>query len=78
MFRWISIMAGGPQDGERLIREFYDARPSPPSLRAEDGKICCAIATRTGVPASHCVLVHPAATHEQIERAVDRMLEESL
>lgn len=67
-------MAGGPQDGQHFVRHFYEPRSTPPAMRAEDGKVCCPIATRTAEKASRCVVVHPSATNEQIERAVDDMV----
>jgi len=67
-------MAGGPQDGQRFVRNFYEARMTPPAMRSEDGKVCCPIATHTTTDASRCVVVHPNATDEQIERAVDSMV----
>ena len=67
-------MAGGPQDGQRFRRDFYEPRCTPPAMRAEDGKVCCPIAMHTTEQASRCVVVHPHATSEQIERAVDDMV----
>ncbi|QDE39947.1 hypothetical protein FIV34_12350 [Luteibacter pinisoli] len=77
MYIWISIMAGGPQDGERFQREFYTPRATPPAMRASDGRVCCPVATRTTRAASVCVVVHPQARDEDIERAIDAMVGEA-
>ncbi|UPG87564.1 hypothetical protein L2Y94_09495 [Luteibacter aegosomatis] len=74
MYQWLTIMAGGPQDGQRFLRRYDSPRPTPPALRADDGKVCCPVATHTAVEGGCCVVVHPSATPEQIERAVDAML----
>jgi hypothetical protein len=75
MNRWITIMAGGPQDGEQFPRDFYEPRATPPALRAADGRVCCPVATHIDTTHARCVVVHPEATEAQIERAVDTMLE---
>jgi hypothetical protein len=74
MYTWISLMAGGPQDGERFTREFYTPRATPPAMRASDGQVCCPVAMRTTRRAAVCVLVHPDARDEQIEHAIDAMV----
>lgn len=68
-------MAGGPQDGERIRRDFYKPRTRPPAIRAADGKVCCAVAMHVEMTHALCVVVHPDACDEQIERAVDAMLD---
>jgi hypothetical protein len=75
MHRWITIMAGGPQDGERIRRDFYKPRAHPPAIRAADGKVCCPVAMHVELTHAFCVVVHPDARDEEIERAVDAMLE---
>ncbi|GAA0903911.1 hypothetical protein KR767_15300 [Luteibacter anthropi] len=78
MYQWVTIMAGGPQDGDRIVRAFDKPRMNPPALRAVDGEVCCPVATHTGVQGGCCVVVHPDATPGQIERAVDAMLADPL
>ncbi|KJV32546.1 hypothetical protein [Luteibacter yeojuensis] len=67
-------MAGGPQDGQRFRRDFYAPRATPPAMRASDGKVCCPVAVRNLDEASLCVVVHPQARDEEIERAIDGMV----
>jgi hypothetical protein len=67
-------MAGGPQDGQRFRRDFYTPRATPPAMRASDGKVCCPVAVRNLDEASLCVVVHPLARDEEIERAIDGMV----
>jgi hypothetical protein len=76
MHIWISLMAGGPQDGQRFTREFYTPRSVPPAMRASDGQVCCPVAMRAAAKAAVCVVVHPHARPEEIERAIDAMVAE--
>jgi hypothetical protein len=73
MYRWITIMAGGPQDGERIRRDFYAPRAHP-AIRADDGKMCCPVAMHVELTHAVCVVVHPDACDAQVERAVDTMM----
>ncbi|MDF3983164.1 hypothetical protein P3W24_12745 [Luteibacter sp. PPL201] len=74
MYQWLTIMAGGPQDGQQLVRRYDAPRFTPPAMRASDGKVCCPIATHTAAEGGCCVVVHPGATDKQVERAMDAML----
>lgn len=75
MYTWISLMAGGPQDGQRFRREFYAPRATPPAMRASDGRVCCPVAMRTTRTTAVCVVVHPHALEHEIEQAIDAMVE---
>lgn len=67
-------MAGGPQDGERIHRDFYAPRAHPPAIRASDGKVCCPVAMHVEPSHAVCVVVHPHACDAQVERAMDAMM----
>lgn len=67
-------MAGGPQDGERIRRDFYAPRAHPPAIRATDGKVCCPVAVHVESTHAVCVVVHPHARDAEVERAVDAMM----
>ncbi|QWT21222.1 hypothetical protein KPL74_04290 [Bacillus sp. NP157] len=75
MHKWITLMAGGPQDGQQFSRAFDIARASPPPMRAADGLVCCPVAMRALGDTAFCVVVHPEARDEQIENAIDCMVE---
>lgn len=68
-------MAGGPQDGQRFVRTFEAPRAAPPPMRASDGKACCPVAMRMLARTAVCVVVHPQARDEEIERAIDTMID---
>ena len=62
MYQWLTIMAGGPQDGLQFTRRYSTSRPTPPSMRAADGRVCCPVATHTAPDGGCSVVVHTAAT----------------
>ncbi|WP_440326388.1 hypothetical protein [Luteibacter sp.] len=43
-------------------------------MRASDGQVCCPVAMRATAKAAVCVVVHPHARPEEIERAIDAMV----
>ena len=66
-------MAGGPQDGQRIRRDFYAPRAHP-AIRADDGKVCCPVAMHVELTHAVCAVVYPDACDAQVERAVDTMM----
>ncbi len=61
------IIVGGPQHG-LVSRQFWDSQsPLPLTLVTDDGEACVAAASRRpGVAGNRIILLHPAATGQQL------------